>query len=198
MDKMIKTAKNFGNMARATFWTCVVCSVLIAVGALAAGLAPDSFYESVTTSLIFGPVQVELDPGASMDVGSSRLRLVAGLILTDVLVLAGAWIAKIVGNIVHPMTEGKPFDCSVSRNLKKLGILVLAAGGLYEVGLAVVTALCYNYYDLSCIFNPDVVADISVEIRINLWFVVVFAILQLASCVFRYGETLQQLSDETL
>ena len=198
MEKMIKTAKNFDTMASATYWVCIICAGLIAIGAVIAALVPDSFFESVTTSLIFGPVQVELTQGASMSVESSRFRLVAGLIITDILVLAGCYAAKVVRRILKPMVEGKPFEQSVSKNLKKLALISLIAGGFSEISLAAVTAITHNYYRLSQLFNPDMVANVTSEYRIDLWFVVVFCILQLASYVFRYGEELQQLSDETL
>jgi hypothetical protein len=198
MEKMMKTAKNFASMAKGAYWTCVVCAVLIAAGAVVFAAIPEAFFEEVTTSLIFGPVQAELYQAVSMDTGASRLRLVGGLLLTEALVLGGCYIAWIVGQIMAPMSEGKPFACSVSRNLKKLAIAVLIFGGVYEIGMAVVALASYSYFDLSQIFNPEMVADISVQFQVDLWFLVVFGIGMLASYVFRYGEELQQLSDETV
>ena len=198
MEKLIKTAKNFGAMAKGTYWTCMVCAVLIAVGAMVFAVVPDTFYDSTTTSLIFGPVQAELNDTVSMDPQASRFRLVAGLILTEILVLAGCYAAKMVGRIMEPMTQGKPFDSAVSANLKKLAMVALIAGGLYEVSMAIVPAVSYGYYDLYRLFNPEMVTGVTVEYRIDLWFLLLFGILQLASYVFRYGEELQQLSDETL
>jgi hypothetical protein len=198
MEKIIKTAKNFDSMAAACYWTCVVCAGLIAVGAVVFALVPDSVYESITTSLAFGPVHVELNQSVSMTVESSRFRLVGGLIVSDILVLAGIYAAKIVRRILKPMVEGKPFAQSVSKDLRKLAIVSLIAGGFCEISLTVVTAICNNYYDLSQLFNSEMVANVTSEYRIDLWFVVIFCILQLTSYVFRYGEELQQLSDETL
>ena len=53
-------------------------------------------------------------------------------------------------------------------------------------------------YDLPGLLISDKITHISGMFNVDLTFVIYWAILLLLSYVFRYGEQLQQLSDETL
>jgi len=105
---------------------------------------------------------------------------------------------RVIRSILEPMSQGKPFTTTVSKNLHRLAVIALVAGAFYEISLAIHTMLTFGNFRLDQLFNYDLVSAITVEYKIDLWFVAVFVILQLMSYVFKYGEELQQLSDETL
>ena len=103
-----------------------------------------------------------------------------------------------IRQILQPMTEEKPFDSIVSTNLKKLANLSIHLGILYNVIILAEQIIAVFVYDLPGLLISDKITHISGMFNVDLTFVVYWAILLLLSYVFRYGEDLQQLSDETL
>ena len=103
-----------------------------------------------------------------------------------------------IRQILHPMAEEKPFDSIVSTNLSKLANLSIHLGILYNVIILAEQIIAVFVYDLPGLLISDKITHISGMFNVDLTFVVYWAILLLLSYVFRYGEQLQQLSDETL
>ena len=103
-----------------------------------------------------------------------------------------------IRQILHPMAEEKPFDSIVSTNLSKLANLSIHLGILYNVIILAEQIIAVFVYDLPGLLISDKITHISGMFNVDLTFVVYWAILLLLSYAFRYGEELQQLSDETL
>ena len=103
-----------------------------------------------------------------------------------------------IREILKPMAEENPFDSIVSTNLKKLANLSIHLGILYNVIILSEQIIAVFVYDLPGLLISDKITHISGMFNVDLTFVVYWAILLLLSYVFRYGEELQQLSDETL
>ena len=99
------------------------------------------------------------------------------------IVLYGLHIFRL---ILQPMKQGKPFAESISKNLRRLGLIVLIAGG----ALSLANFIGQVYYVSSKLAVRTCQLDLNV--------LIVAAILFLCSYIFRYGEELQRLSDETL
>ena len=103
-----------------------------------------------------------------------------------------------VREILHPMTEEKPFDAVVGTNLRKLAKLSINLGILYNIIILSEQIMTVFVYDLPDLLLSEKITHISGMFTLDLTFVVYWAFLMLLSYVFRYGEELQQLSDETL
>ena len=103
-----------------------------------------------------------------------------------------------IREILRPMTEEKPFDTIVSTNLKKLAKLSISLGLLYNIIILSDQIMTVFVYDLPNLLISDKISHVGGMFNVDLTFVVYWAILLLLSYVFRYGEELQQLSDETL
>ena len=103
-----------------------------------------------------------------------------------------------VREILHPMTEGKPFDSIVSTNLKKLARLSINLGILANIIILSEQIITVFVYDLPGLLISEKITHVSGMFNVDLTFLIYWAILLLLSYVFRYGEELQQLSDETL
>ena len=103
-----------------------------------------------------------------------------------------------VREILAPMTEEKPFDSIVSTNLKKLAKLSINLGILWNIIILAGQIMAVFVYDIPGLLISDKISHVSGMFKVDLTFVVYWAILMLLSYVFRYGESLQQLSDETL
>ena len=103
-----------------------------------------------------------------------------------------------IRQILQPMTEEKPFDSVVSTNLKKLARLSINLGILYNIIILSEQIITVFVYDLPGLLISEKITHVGGMFQVDLTFLVYWAILLLLSYVFRYGEQLQQLSDETL
>ena len=96
------------------------------------------------------------------------------------------------------MKEEKPFDAVVSTNLKKLAKLSITLGILYNIIILAEQVMTVFVYDLPQLLINEKIVHVDGMFQVDLTFLIYWAILLLLSYVFRYGEQLQQLSDETL
>ena len=103
-----------------------------------------------------------------------------------------------IREILHPMTEEKPFASIVSTNLKKLANLSIHVGILYNIMILFDQIMTVFVYDIPGLLISEKVTHVGGMFSVDLTFLVYWAILLLLSYVFHYGEQLQQLSDETL
>lgn len=103
-----------------------------------------------------------------------------------------------IREILNPMKEEKPFDSIVSTNLKKLAKLSINLGIFYNIIILSEQILAVFVYDLPGLLLSEKITHVGGMFNIDLTFLIYWAILLLLSYVFRYGEQLQQLSDETL
>ena len=103
-----------------------------------------------------------------------------------------------IREILKPMIEEKPFDSIVSTNLKKLAKLSIVIGILVNIIILSEQIVAVFLYDLPGLLISEKITHVSGMFKVDLTFIVYWAILMLLSYVFRHGEQLQQLSDETL
>ena len=108
------------------------------------------------------------------------------------------YISTLCCKILSPMKEGRPFEPSVSMDLRKIawGILI---GGLIAEGLGIVARiLLTKAYTLNELFTSDAISKTEYLYIMNLDFVFIACIILFLSYIFSYGQILQQDSDETL
>lgn len=103
-----------------------------------------------------------------------------------------------IRQILKPMMEEKPFDSIVSTNLKKLARLSINLGILANVIILTEQIMTVFVYDLPALLISEKITHVGGMFNVDLTFLIYWAILMLLSYVFRYGENLQQLDDETL
>lgn len=103
-----------------------------------------------------------------------------------------------IREILNPMKEEKPFDTIVSTNLKKLAKLSINLGIFYNMIILSEQIMTVFVYDLPGLLVSEKITHVGGMFNVDLTFLIYWAILLLLSYVFRYGEELQQLSDETL
>lgn len=173
----------------------------------------------VGVALIAAAYILKLDPDMigtgyeNFDVGFLELTVAEGYAPNKWLVLLQAAITLLVTcrlmydgrrgvgyirEILLPMKEEKPFDSIVSTNLKKLAKLSINLGILYNIIILSEQIIAVFVYDLPSLLLSEKITHIGGLFSVDLTFLVYWAILLLLSYVFRYGEELQQLSDETL
>lgn len=149
----------------------------------------------------------------NFDVGFLELTVAEGFAPDKWLVLLQAAITLLAGcrllydgrrgvgyvrEILQPMKDEKPFDTIVSTNLKKLARLSINLGIFYNIITLSEQIMNVFVYDLPGLLISEKITHVGGMFHVDLTFLVYWAILLLLSYVFRYGEALQQLSDETL
>jgi len=173
----------------------------------------------VGVALIAAAYILKLDPATigtgyeNFDIGFLELTVAESYAPDKWLVLLQAAITLLVscrlmydsGNgvgyireILAPMKEEKPFASVVGTNLKKLAKLSINLGILYNIILLSEQIMTVFVYDLPGLLVSEKITQVGGMFRVDLTFIVCWAVLMLLSYVFRYGEQLQQLSDETL
>nr|MBQ8244384.1 hypothetical protein [Oscillospiraceae bacterium] len=173
----------------------------------------------VGVALIAAAYIFKLDPSMigtgyeSFDIGFLELTVAEGYAPDKWLVLLQAAITLLVScrlmydsrqgvgyvrEILKPMTEEKPFDSIVSTNLKKLARLSINLGILYNIIILSEQIISVFVYDLPNLLISDKITHVGGMFTVDLSFLICWAVLLLLSYIFRYGEELQQLSDETL
>ena len=102
-------------------------------------------------------------------------------------------------NILLTMSKSLPFKDIVSTNLRKLSVLVLVGNVVLYFFNNLRYEFQYRMFDLSNLFSNDLVSSYSMQKHaLNLSVILIAVLLFVLSCVFKYGEELQKLSDETL
>ena len=173
----------------------------------------------VGVALIAAAYILKLDPSMigtgyeNFDIGFLELTVAEGYAPDKWLVLLQAAITLLVTcrlmyesrlgvgcirEILQPMKEEKPFDRVVSTNLKKLAALSIHLGILHNILILSEQIIAVFVYDLPGLLLSDKIIHVGGMFNVDLTFLIYWAILLLLSYVFRYGEELQQLSDETL
>lgn len=112
-----------------------------------------------------------------------------GLVLYSILLQAE--------KILQPMKEGNPFHLSVAKNIRTMGVLLLALTFVENISQFALTAYA-NSMLKAHLLSQGSILSITSNFELDLTGVLVFFILLLISYVFQYGAQLQQLSDETL
>lgn len=120
------------------------------------------------------------------------------LVLTILSTLFSCYLIILLKRIFSPMAQGLPFDSVVSASLKKLAWSVLIFGFVYTVLQAAMETTYFYTFDLANLLIGEHIKAVELNVVADGSFIIGFVILLLLSHVFRYGEQLQQLSDETL
>ena len=203
MREMKKTAKALEKVCRVLRIALDIALIasLVCLGILAVGLIFDLNAEQIGQfgeSIELGFIELKFTDAYAPD--QKALMLHAGMeLLVTLVYLAAARVAvNCVRDILKPMTAGEPFGEIVSARLSRLALLSLAMGVMANVIQLVSQAIRAGRYDLTNLLLSEKVAQVTLNFKVDLSFLLIFAALKLLSYVFRYGEELQRLSDETL
>ncbi len=99
--------------------------------------------------------------------------------------------------VLDPIAQGRPFDGTV-KILGRLGWVSLGAALIQNLTRWGMIRVNEYHYMISDLFLGSVITDVSFQFRLDFTFLVTALVFFLLACVFRCGEELQQLSDETL
>ena len=196
MEKMKSTARGLDIVFKILAVLAIVGIILLVVINVAGfAVGYEKVYEpkNVSFAISAGGYHVDAkDLGTPQQIGSFILMLS----LSGAVSLAAAWYGiRIIRHILAPMKEGQPFSKGISDDFKKLGWFLIGWGAVYNVfDLFLKNQLALRLLPVM----GDGPVEVGIEHHIDLTFLIIAFVLFLCSYIFRYGEELQQLSDETV
>lgn len=120
------------------------------------------------------------------------------MILSLICMVPAHFSVKAIRNILAPMKNGEPFHNTVSVNLNRLARYVCSLGIGLNLQKIISNILLTKAYDLHLLLLSEKISHVEFTFVFDFSFLAVAGVLLLLSYIFRYGEELQQLSDETL
>ena len=193
LDKVLEIAYIVLGAMAIGFFVCVVliaCAYIFKLDPSMIGTAYENFD--------IGFLELTMAEGYAPDKWLVLLQSAITLLVGCRLMYEGRRGVGYIREILLPMKEEKPFDSIVSTNLKKLAKLSIVLGILYNIIILSEQVMTVFVYDLPGLLISEKIAHVDGMFQVDLTFIVCWAALLLLSYVFRYGEELQQLSDETL
>lgn len=171
--------------------------------ALLIGLSLFYAFNKDVYNTLFGSIRIDYlqltfndDSALSKDKMSIWLPLI--FLITAIFVFIIYKAVQTIESICTIAMDHTPFDVRVSNHIKKLAKYILAGGIVFNI-LEVCRVMYFKQIiNFDLLFNTKYVTQINFGIRLHLSFLVFAALIYLLSYIFRYGQELQQLSDETL
>lgn len=171
--------------------------------ALSIGLSLFHAFNKDVYNTLFGSIRIDYlqlifndDLALNKDKMSMWLPLIFLIIAIFVFIIYKA--VQTIESICTIAMDHTPFDVRVANHIKNLAKYILAGGIVFNI-LEVCRVLYFKQIlNFDLLFNTKYVTQINFDIRLHLSFLVFAALIYLLSYIFRYGQELQQLSDETL
>ena len=177
--------------------TCLIFVVL------SIGLSLFYAFNKDVYNTLFGSIRIDYlqlifndDLALNKDKMSMWLPLI--FLITAIFVFIIYKAVQTIESICTIAMDHTPFDVRVSNHIKNLAKYILA-GGIVFIILEVCRVMQFKLtINFNLLFNTKYVTQINFDIRLHLSFLIFAALIYLLSYIFRYGQELQQLSDETL
>lgn len=152
----------------------------------------------MVTKLHFGNISFQVAEGLAQGSRTGQIYYLAGLTI-GLLGLIGFVLAiRNIRKILAPMKQALPFDASVATGFRNLGFLCIADGILNVFSQYFLDGSIIRAYDLQQLFLSGKILSVSYRLSFDFSFLLTALVFFGLSWVFRYGQELQQLSDETL
>mgnify|MGYP004533583965 CR=1 FL=1 len=194
-DKSKDLLKKMCFILKIVRWVCLISVVLLI------GLSLFYTFNKDVYNTLFGSIRIDFlqlifkdDTALHKDSMSMWLPLI--FLITAILVFIVYKSIQTIESICTITMDHTPFDVRVANHIKNLAKYTL--GIVFNI-LEVCRVMYFKQIiNFDLLFNPKYVTQIKFDIRIELSFLIFAALIYLLSYIFRYGQELQQLSDETL
>ncbi len=196
VDKVLK----FFNRFLIVGFSIIFVFVAVALIGVAIGKMPEVEKALLEiTEVSIGEVEFILKEPMAIEKSVFLKEMSIALLGAGVLVAVACYITHILRNILKPMIAGTPFDGTASKEIKKLGIILIVSELLASLESVIYNAAnSFWTLDIHSLL-PEEVSRINVTYNVLDGSIILTGVLViLLSYVFRYGEMLQQQADETL
>ena len=203
MDKLIRTASILDTifkiaeiLFKIAIVICAVCICIIAAGELFD--LPDEMIGYVDQKLSFGPLTFHVAEAYTPALDGALIQGAVMCVLGAAACLVGSLCVRTIRAILAPMKEGKPFASEIGKNIRKLGWLSLVMCFTVQALEAISLFTMAAVQRIDQLFIGDKITKVEVVPSFDLSVLIIPAVFFLLAYIFRYGEQLQTLSDETL
>lgn len=196
MEKIMKSTKLVHKILGILFWVVVAVSAVFVFFSLWALLFMDRAAVFQGSAMTFGQYTIKVGKEYT---GAQLTGVLWVFLMCSILVgVECGYSIRIIQGILEPMTQGRPFHREVSDGLNKLSYVVLIFGVVGLIAQGAFGLAFDHLINTTTTVPAGVVESHSLWTGFDVQFVVWFFLIRLFRRIFIYGETLQQLSDETL
>ena len=200
MEKLMKTSKTVDTILKVVYKIMQVAGIilLVSIGICIIAQFVDKLPMAELTSVSVSDLELFFKEPVLVDSGKAVIEMVATLVVALLVIGITCYMIKLLRKVLAPMMVGQPFDGTVSKNIKKLGIAVIVNGLAIDIAESVMSSMAFYMYDIAELILSDNINKIMVNSEISLDSILVGVLVIMLSYVFHYGEQLQQQADETL
>ena len=200
MKDLKRSARTLNTLLNIFFW------ILVARGLFAAGYHVLALYKLLTDpTALSGKMGLTIDWltldaangfGLTLD-GAVPMKLIQLISAVVITVIACRCVCTLK-HILLPIEVGQPFRSGISGEIRKLSRHCFYLGWMENLSMLFSVIVIENHYALQEILLTGPITSVAIRPQFQpIWFIVT-AVLAILSMVFRRGEELQTLSDETL
>ncbi len=200
MDKLMSTSKKVDSFLKFAFGFLSIfgAAAVIILGYYSIKLTVLGSYSAEVTGVALGNVDFTFAQPIILDHAFEAVETITVMVAAVITIVATCYIIRILRNILKPMMQGTPFDGSVSKEIRKLGIAVIVAGLVTDIAESIGNTVILMRTGLLDVVISEKVSNVMVSSSIDADAILVGILVILLSYVFRHGEELQQQADETL
>lgn len=203
MTNLNSTAKKIDTFFKAFTTLLNVACVAMLVGLVIIGTAflldlDPAMVGSGYNTVSLGFLELQIADTYAPDPHHVLILVAVHIVLALVVCIVTRLCVNCVRQILCPIAESKPFDSTISTNLKKLAKYSLVLGITVNIIQVIAHAVLISGYDLHLLLLSEKIPHLEFRFSFDLTFLLAAAVFLLMSHIFRYGEQLQRLSDETL
>ena len=200
MKDLKRSARTLNTLLNIFFW------ILVARGLFAAGYHILALYKILTDpTALSGKMGLTIDWltldaangfGLTLD-GAVPMKLIQ-LISAVVITVIACRCVRTLKHILLPIEVGQPFRSGISGEIRKLSRHCFYLGWTENLSMLFSVIVIENHYALQELLVTGPITSVAIRPQFQpVWFIVT-AVLVILAMVFRRGEELQTLSDETL
>jgi len=200
MEKLMKTSKTVDTILKVVYKILQVAGIIIfiGVGICLVAEALDKLPPAELAAISFGDVKLQFAKPQMVDNSFMVVEMGITMVMALIAIAVTCYLIKVLRRVLVPMSAGQPFGGTVSTDIKKLGITIIAGGIIMDILENVGSNLAFYMYDVAEMFLSENISNITVDGEISMGSVLAGVLVIMLSYVFRYGEELQKQADETL
>lgn len=200
MEKLMKTSKTVDTILKVVYKIMQVAGIilLVSIGICIVAQFVDKLPMAELTSVSVSDVELTFKEPMLIDSSKAVIEMVVTLVVALLVIGITCYMIQLLRKVLAPMIVGQPFDGTVSKNIKKLGIAVIVNGLAIDIAESVMSSMAFYMYDIAELILSDNISKIMVNSEVSLDSILVGVLVIMLSHVFHYGEQLQQQADETL
>lgn len=196
--KLTRTAGTLDRITGAAAGILRAAGIVCAVFAVLVPVFGSRIFAAGSLTLDLDFVRLHLAERYQSITPAVKLYAMVNLITAGTLCFTAAFALSVLRKILAPMKEARPFEAGVPENLKKIAWIVLFGGAAAEIFGIIGRVLLVSAYPIGEILASDAITGMEYSFSMDLSFVLVAGVFFFLSYIFRYGQDLQQESDETL